>query len=129
MLLYTDRENSSFILRYKNARDEYMIKRIIQLSEKDESYKSSFKELTSRAFDKPYKNYLNVNTSRQINNNGLNENKNNSGRIFNLSASNNSILSNYNSNNIIIPKINKSKSKKYYARLLKQQLRLIDLEI
>ena len=129
MLLYTDRENSSFILRYKKARDEYMIKRIIKLSEKDDSYNSSFKELTSRAIDKPYKNYLNVNTSRQIYNNGLNENKNNSGRIFNLSASNNSILSNYNSNNIIIPKINKSKSKKYYVGLLKKQLRLIDLEI
>ena len=129
MLLYTDRENSSFILRYKKARDEYMIKRFIKLSEKDDSYNSSFKELISRAIDEPYKNYLNVNTSRQIYNNGLNENKNNNGRIFNLSSSNNSILSNYNSNNIIIPKINKSKSKKYYIGLLKKQLRLIDLEI
>ena len=60
-----------------------MIKRFIKLSEKDDSYNSSFKELTSRAIDQPYKNYLNVNRSMKIYNNGLNENKNNNGRIFN----------------------------------------------
>ena len=132
MLLYTDRDNSSFILRYKKARDEYMIKRFIKLSEKDDSYNSYFKELTSSAIDHSYKNYLNVNTSKHMYNNGLNENKNNNGRIFNLSASNNSNISNYNSNNsnnIVIPKIKKSKSKKYYVGLLKKQLRLIDLKI
>ena len=131
MLLYTDRENSSFILRYKKARDEYMIKRFKQLNEKDDSYNSSFIELTSRAIDQTYKNYLNVNTNIQIYDklSSKNNYKNNS-RMFNFSASNDSNISNFNSsNNISIQNIKVNKSKKYYVGLLKKQLRLIDLEI
>jgi hypothetical protein len=127
MFLYTDRGNTSFILRYKKARDEYMIKRIKKLSEKDDSFNSSFIDLTSRAIDDPYKNYLNVNTNMQIYN-VLKKNENKNNRSFNFSPNNNSNLSKSNSkNNIIIPNVNKSK--KYYVGLLKKQLRLIDLEI
>ena len=127
MLLYTDKENSTFILRYKKARDEYMIKRIKKLSEKDDSFNSSFIDLTSRAIDDPYKNYLNVNTNMQIYN-ALKKTENKNNRSFNFSPSNNCNISKSNSkNNIIIPNVNKSK--KYYVGLLKKQLRLIDLEI
>ena len=134
MLLYTDRENSSFILRYKKARDEYMIKRFKKLNEKDDSFNSSFIELTSRAIDKNYKNYLNVNTNIQIYEKlYLKNNKykcNN--RMFNFSASNDSNLSNCNSNSNVSVKnlsVKEKKSKNYYVGLLKKQLRLIDLEI
>ena len=127
ILLYTDRENSSFILRYKKARDEYMIKRFKKLSEKDDSYDSCFIELTSRKIEEPYKSYLNVNNHIPIYNNILTKNKCKS-RIFNLSASNNN-LSNSNSNNDIFLGKNINKSKKYYVGLLKKQLRFIDLEI
>ena len=134
MLLFTDRENSSFILRYKKARDEYMIKRFKQLNEKDDSYNSSFIDLTSRAIDENYKNYLNVNTNMQIYDKLYDKNYKSkcNNRMFNCSASNDSNLSNFNSNSNISIKnvnINGNKSKKYYVGLLKKQLRLIDLEI
>ena len=129
LLLYTDRENSSFILRYKKARDEYMIKRLKRLSEKDDSYDSCFLELTSRKIEEPYKSYLNVNNNNiQIYNNNIVTKQKYKNRIFNLSASNNN-LSNSNSNNVIILDKNINKSKKYYVGLLKKQLRFIDLEI
>ena len=127
VLLYTDKGNSTFIIRYKKARDEYLIKRIKKLSEKDDSFNSSFIDLSSRVIDDPYKNYLNVNTNMQIYN-VLKKNETKNNRSFNLSPNKNRILSNSNSkNNIIIPNVNKSK--KYYVGLLKKQLRLIDLEI
>ena len=130
MLLYTDRVNSSFILRYKKARDEHMIKRLKKLSEKDDSYNSSFKDLTSRAIDESYKNSLNVNTNLQIYDKISKRDKYKKNRIFNLSGSynNNQNLSNsYSNNNFMIPDTHKSK--KYYINLLKKQLRQIDLEI
>ena len=130
MLLYTDRVNSSFILRYKKARDEHMIKRLKKLSEKDDSYNSSFKDLTSRAIDESYKNSLNVNTNLQIYDKISKRDKYKNNRIFNLSGSynNNQNLSNsYSNNNFMIPDTHKSK--KYYINLLKKQLRQIDLEI
>ena len=55
--LYTDRDNTSFLFRYKKARDEYMIKKFKKLSEKDESYDMTFVDLTSRVRDKGYKYY------------------------------------------------------------------------
>jgi hypothetical protein len=131
MILYTDRENSSFIMRYKKARDEHIIKRLKRLSEKDDSYNTSIKLLTSRAIDESYKNSLNVNTNIQIYDKMSKRDKYKSNRIFNLSESNNNnnhnILNSYSNNNFIIPDTHKSK--KYYVGLLKKQLRLIDLEI
>lgn len=127
--LYTHRGNSSFILRYKKARDEHMIRRFKQLSEKDDSYDNSFIELTSRVCDKSYKNYLNVNNNIQIYDNSFKK-KNNNNMIFNVSKVNNTNLSNSSlniNNGIVVPNINKSK--KYYIGLLKKQLRLMDLEI
>ena len=127
MFLYTDRGNTSFILRYKKARDEYMIKRFKKLSEKDDSFNSSFIDLTSRAIDDPYKYYLNVNTNMQIYN-ALKKIENKNNRSFNLSPGKNSNLSKSNSkNNIIIPNVTKNKN--YCVGVLKKQLRLIDLEI
>ena len=124
--LYTDRENSSFILRYKKARDEYMIRRFKKLSEKDDSYNNFFIDLTSRVGDKQYKNYLNVNNNIQIYNKVLKKNKKNNSMIFNLSTGNNNYLTNKNCRKSVP---NTNKSKKYYINLLKKQLRLIDLEI
>ena len=133
MVLLTDREyssNSSFIMRYKKARDEHMIKRFKELNEKDDSYNTSYKYLTTRPINEPYKNYLNVNTNLnlQMNDKVLKKPKKKNNRIFNISASYNNFLSNSNSNNqIVIPENNKNQ--KYYVGILKKQLRLIDLDL
>ena len=134
--LYTDRENSSFIYRYKKARDEHLIKRFKQLSEKDDSYETSYKDLTSRVCDEPYKNYLNVNNNIHIYDNILKRKDKNNTMIFNATKSNNINLSNSSFTNNIITTTNNGgvlpnakKSKKYNINLLKKQLRLIDLEL
>ncbi len=129
--LYTDRENSSFIYRYKKARDEYLIRRFKQLSEKDDSYDTSFRDLTSRVCNESYRNYLNVNNNILINDNLLKEKENNNNMIFNVTKSNlsNSSFTNSNitNNRKYLP--NAKKSKKYNISLLKKQLRLIDLDL
>ena len=133
LVLLTDREhssNSSFILRYKKARDEHMIKRFKELNEKDDSYNTSYKYLTTRPINEPYKNYLNVNTNLnlQMNDKVLKKPKKKNIRVFNLSASYNNFLSDSTPNNkIVIPENNKSK--KNYVGILKKELRLIDLDI
>ena len=133
MVLLTDREhssNSSFILRYKKARDEHMIKRFKELNEKDDSYNTSYKYLTTRPINEPYKNYLNVNTNinLQMQDKVLKKHKKKNKRVFNYSASYNNFLSNSNSKSkIVFPENNKSKQ--FYVGMLKKQLRLIDLEI
>ena len=127
VVLYTDKENFSFMLRYKKARDEYMIKRFKKLSVKDESYRNSFLEMTSRDCEKNYKNYLNVNNNIEVYDLDLKSNYNDNKYIFNLSAGN-------NSNSFSKRKINKGdktqthKTKKYYMGILKKQLSLINLE-
>ena len=133
MVLLTDREyssNSSFIMRYKKARDEHMIKRFKELNEKDDSYNTSYKYLTTRPINEPYKNYLNVNTNLnlQMNDKVLKKPKKKNNRIFNISASYNNFLSNSNSNNQIVISEN-NKNQKYYVGILKKQLRLIDLDL
>lgn len=133
MVLLTDRENSSnssFIMRYKKARDEHMIKRFKELNEKDDSYNTSYKYLTTRPINEPYKNYLNVNTNinLQMQDKVLKKHKKKNKRVFNYSASYNNFLSNSNSKSkIVFPENNKSKQ--FYVGMLKKQLRLIDLEI
>lgn len=123
--LYTNRENSSFILRYRKARDEYMIRRFKKLSEKDESYNNSLIDLTSKIWDQQYKDYFNVNNNIQIYDKDYRSNRYQKKIIYNPSTgtmnylipNNEDIISNFN------------KSKKYYISLLKKKLRLIDLEI
>ena len=126
--LYTDRDNTSFLFRYKKARDEYMIKKFKRLSEKDESYDTTFVDLTSRVRDKGYKYYLNVNNNIQINDEKVKNNNNDYSNIyFNILRDNYNSFSITNSNANSLPKSNKSKN--YYVGLLKEQLRLIDLEL
>ena len=126
--LYTDRDNTSFLFRYKKARDEYMIKKFKKLSEKDESYDTTFVDLTSRVRDKGYKYYLNVNNNIQINDEKVKNNNNDYSNIyFNILRDNYNSFSITNSNANSLPKSNKSKN--YYVGLLKEQLRLIDLEL
>ena len=128
LVMYTDRENFSFMMRYKKARDEHILKRFRKLSVKDESYRNSFFELTSRDCQQNYKNYLNVNNHIDMYDIELKTNYNDNKYIFNLSAGNYSNListkSKSKKNNI-----NKMKAKDYYKRILKKQLSLIDLEV
>ena len=123
--LYTNRENSSFIMRYKKARDEHMIRRFIKLSEKDESYNNSLIDLTSKVWDEQYKNYLNVNNNIQIYDKDYRSNRYQKKINYNPSTGSIDCLVPYNEE--FIPNLNKSK--KYYICLLKKKLRLIDLEI
>jgi hypothetical protein len=123
--LFTNRENSSFILRYKKARDEHMIRRFIKLSEKDESYNNSLIDLTSKVWDEQYKNYLNVNNNIQIYDKDYRSNRYQKKIIYNPSTGSMNYL--VPNNEEIISNLNKSK--KYYICLLKKKLRLIDLEI
>ena len=128
VVMYTDRENFSFMMRYKKARDEHILKRFRKLSVKDESYRNSFLELTSRDCQQNYKNYLNVNNHIDMYDIELKKNYNDNKYIFNLSAGNcSNLISTKNKskkNNI-----NKMKGKKYYKGILKKQLSLIDLEV
>ena len=127
VLMYKDKENFSFMYRYKKARDEYMIKRFKKLSVKDESYRNSFLEMTTRDCEQNYKNYLNVNNNIELYDINLKRNYNNNKYIFNLSAGNNSSVC--SEKKIQKPKkSNKYKGKKYYMGILKKQLNLIDLE-
>jgi len=128
VVMYTDKENFSFMMRYKKARDEHMLKRFSKLSVKDESYRNSFLELTSSDCQQNYKNYLNVNNHIDMYDIELKQNYNDNKYIFNLSAGNCSNLiskKNQNKKN----NINKMKGKKYYRAILKKQLSLIDLEV
>ena len=127
--LYTDRDNTSFIFRYKKARDEYMIKKFKQLSEKDDSYDTTFVDLTSRVRNKGYKYYLNVNNYIQINDEKIKNNSNDFNNIYFNSLKNNNYNSFYNTNFNANNLSNTNKSKNYYKGLLKEQLRLIDLEL
>ena len=121
--LYTDRENTSFLLRYKKARDEYIIRKFKKLSEKDDSYNMTAVDLSARIRDRAYINYLNVNNNLQINDK---KSKNNINYSF---------LSKSNYNSASTPLLNISslssanKSKNFYLGVLKEQLRLLDLEI
>ena len=125
--MYTDKENFSFMMRYKKARDEHMIKRFKKLFVKDESYKNSFLEMTSRNCEQNYKNYLNVNNNIDVIDDDLKCNYNNNNYIFNLSAGNkSSVISKKKLNKA--NKGNKFKAKKYYQGILKKQLSLINLE-
>ena len=123
MALYTDRENTSFLLRYKKARDEYIIRKFKKLSEKDDSYNMTAVDLSARIRDRAYINYLNVNNNLQINDK---KSKNNINYSF---------LSKSNYNSASTPLLNISslssanKSKNFYLGVLKEQLRLLDLEI
>ena len=127
MVMYTDKENFSFMMRYKKARDEHMIKRFKKLFVKDESYKNSFLEMTSRNCEQNYKNYLNVNNNIDVIDDDLKCNYNNNNYIFNLSAGNkSSVISKKKLNKA--NKGNKFKAKKYYQGILKKQLSLINLE-
>ena len=127
MTMLTDKENFFFMMRYKKARDEHMIKRFKKLWVKDDSYRNSFLEMTSRDCQKNYKNYLNVNNNIELCDVRLKSNYNDNKYIFNLSAGN-------NSNSFSKRKINKGdktqthKTKKYYMGILKKQLSLINLE-
>ena len=126
--MYTDKENFSFMMRYKKARDEHMLKRFRKLYAKDESYRNSFLELISRDCQQNYKNYLNVNNHIDMYDIELKQNYNDNKYIFNLSAGNCSNLiskKNQNKKN----NIDKMKGKKYYRGILKKQLSLIDLEV
>ena len=126
--LYTDRENTTFLYRYKKARDEYMIKKFKKLSEKDESYDTTFVDLTSRVRDKGYKYYLNVNNNIQINDEKIKSNNNDSNNIyFNMLKGNYNSFYNTSFNVDSLPNTNKSKN--YYLGLLKEQLRQINLEL
>ena len=128
MAMFTDRENFFFMMRYKKARDEHMIKRFKKLWVKDDSYRNSFLEMTSRDCQQNYKNYLNVNNNIELCDVGLKSNYNDNKYIFNLSAGNCSNLiskKNQNKKN----NIDKMKGKKYYRGILKKQLSLIDLEV
>lgn len=115
--LYTDRENSSFILRYRKARDEYMLTRFKKLSEKDDSYLTSYIDLTTRIQDQENQNVANCN-SLIINDNILKRNS----TLISIPSNNINIVNDNQDSN-------KSKSKGYYLNLLKKQLRLINLEI
>ena len=127
MVLFTDRENFDFMMRYKKAWDEHMIKRFKKLSVKDESYRNSFLEMTSRDCEQNYKNYLNVNNNIELYDIELKTNYKDNKYIFNLSYGNNSdALSKRNQNKVY--NVNKHKAKKYYIGMLKKQLSLIDLE-
>ena len=127
VVLYTDKENFSFMLRYKKARDEYMIKRFKKLSVKDESYRNSFLEMTSRDCEKNYKNYLNVNNNIEVYDLDLKSNYNDNKYIFNLSSGNYSSV-NSKKKDKKGSKLKKYKAKKYYMGILKKQLSLINLE-
>ena len=88
----------------------------------------TFVDLTSRVRDKGYKYYLNVNNNIQINDEKVKNNNNDYSNIyFNILRDNYNSFSNTNSNANSLPKSNKSKN--YYVGLLKEQLRLIDLEL
>ena len=126
MILYTGKENFSFMMRYKKARDEYMIKRFKKLYLKDESYRNSFLEMTSRDCEKNYKNYLNVNNNIEVYDLDLKTNYNDNKYIFNLSAGNNSSVHSKKKNKD--SKVKKYKAKKYYMGILKKQLSLINLD-
>jgi hypothetical protein len=127
VIMYTDRENFSFMMRYKKARDEHILKRFRKLSVKDESYRNSFFELTSRDCEQNYKNYLNVNNHIDMYDIELKANYNDNKYIFDLSAGNYSnLLKSKNPSSINNNK--KMKAKKYYKGILKKQLSLIDLE-
>ena len=127
MVLFTDKENFYFMMRYKKAWDEHMIKRFKKLSVKDESYRNSFLEMTSRDCEQNYKNYLNVNNNIDLYDIELKTNYKDNKYIFNLSYGNNSdALSKRNQNKV--SNVNKHKAKKYYIGMLKKQLSLIDLE-
>ena len=128
MIMYTDKENFTFMMRYKKARDEHMIKRFKKLSVKDESYKNSFLEMTSRDCERNYKNYLNVNNNIELYDIDLKTNYNNNKYIFNLSAGNNSSVFS-NDKQKKSNKEYKIKAKKYYIGLLKKQLSSINLEV
>ena len=127
MVLYTGKENFSFMMRYKKARDEYMIKRFKKLYVKDESYRNSFLEMTSRDCEKNYKNYLNVNNNIELYDIDLKTNYNDNKYIFNLSAGNYSSV-HTKRKKIGDNGVNKYKAKKYYMGILKKQLSLINLE-
>ena len=127
MAMFTDRENFFFMMRYKKARDEHMIKRFKKLWVKDDSYRNSFLEMTSRDCQQNYKNYLNVNNNIELCDVGLKSNYNDNKYIFNVSAGN-------NNNSYSKKKTNQGditqthKTKKYYMGILKKQLSLINLE-
>jgi len=125
--LYNDRDNSSFILRYKKARDEHMIKRFKKLSQKDDSYLSSFLNIATKIVDDQFKNYLNVNTNLKIYNNYLTKTMNSKSTIFSVPSTINITTNNISQNDIIPPVLHKSRS--YYMDLLKRRLRLIDLKM
>ena len=126
--LYSDRDNTTFLYRYKKARDEYMIKKFKKLSEKDDSYDTTFVDLTSRVRDKGYKYYLNVNNNIQINDEKIKSNNNNCNNIyFNILKGNYNSFCNTSLNVDSLPNTNKSKN--YYLGLLRKQLRQINLEL
>ena len=110
-----------------NNRDEHILKRFRKLSVKDESYRNSFFELTSRDCEQNYKNYLNVNNHIDMYDIELKANYNDNKYIFDLSAGNYSnLLKSKNPSSINNNK--KMKAKEYYKGILKKQLSLIDLE-
>ena len=127
MVLFTDKENFYFMKRYKKAWDEHMIKRFKKLSVKDESYRNSFLEMTSRDCEQNYKNYLNVNNNIELYDIELKTNYNDNKYIFNLSYGNNSDALSKKKHNKV-NNASKHKAKKYYIGMLKKQLNLIDLE-
>ena len=126
MPLYTDRGNTSFMMRYKKARDEHMIKRFKKLYVKDESYRNSFIEMTYRECEKHYKNYLNVNNNIDLYDIALKANYNKNKYIFNLSAGNNSTVHSERASNN--QQLFKKKNRQYYMGILKKQLSLVNLE-
>ena len=65
-ILYKEKENAEFILRYTKARDEKMFKKIKKLYKKDDSYDYFLNTLVSRIGNNEYKNLLNVNNILQL---------------------------------------------------------------